>query len=113
MRNPAQVAELTEFLRAYYAETAGHTPARIAYLRAEAWHYREYEARRFKNYEAFKVSKCRFLKKNRIRTPLHYPRNATPTGPQCPDFLLFQRVLDTHIATPELRESYREQWNSL
>lgn len=122
MKKPAQVSELTEFLRTYYAETAGHTSARIAYLRAEAWHFRIYDTKRFKNYETFKASKSRFLKRNRLQASVsHAPKMAAIDQPQEPlpmaaadmmalHFDLFNQVLIKYIALSELRDYYLEQW---
>jgi len=107
-------ASLSDFLRTYYSESDTETPARIAYIRAEAWHFTIYGAKRFKNYECFKNIKCRFLKSQRAKA-----RKAATLWHPCPPsrdqqhFALFEAVLIAHVPSSEAREDYRRKWAAL
>lgn len=109
-KNAAATAQITDFLRVYYAETADRTPARIAYNRAEAWHFGEYEAKRFKNYEVFRNAKSRHLKKIRRQKPPTHTQTPSKHHPESPQYHLFNQLLTTYIATEALRQEWREKW---
>ena len=48
-----------DFIRVFYEELHTSRTHFIAYVKAEAWHVREYECRRYKSYDCFKVMKSR------------------------------------------------------